>query len=363
MFYKCGLSLAGGNVDRIHFSYTDLDKGIPKSLPPEFKNTIQFNFKDTKVDNMDRLASYVAKHQIQIAMAFDIQPIHPLISVLRRAGAKVVMGYSGAPISSVMPFWKLALKKAEVFLSRSKVDGIIFESKAMAYLATHGRGVPLSRIDIVPLGVDITKFKPGDSKYVHDTFGFPRDRKVVFYSGHMERRKGVHVLIEAAIKLLIDRKRTDVCFLLTGNKGNESILYEKMYLKYNMDHLIRFAGYRSDIPEILQSSFCGVIPSTGWDSFTQSSLEMAASGLPVIASRLQGLEEAVVDGKTGLLFEPENSSMLADYLERLLENPLLANEMGRQGRIRCEIDLSSKNQFRRIMEVIRKRLLLKGIRA
>jgi len=262
-----------------------------------------------------------------------------------------------------MPFWKLYLKKIQVLTSRSKVDSLVFESKAMARLATHGRGVPRSMIDLVPLGIDIEKFKPDDSDYVHQTFDIPGNLKVVFYSGHMERRKGVHVLIEAAIKLLIDRKRTDVFFLLTGNKGDESLQYEKMYSGLGIDHLIRFAGYRSDMPEIYRSSFCGVIPSSGWDSFPRTSLEMPASGLPIVASRLQGLVEAVIDGKTGFLFEPGNSAMLADCLEKLLDNPQLARDMGQQGRKRCETEFSLEIQKERFMKVVKKRLLQKGIKA
>ena len=90
---------------------------------------------------------------------------------------------------------------------------------------------------------------------------------------------------------------------------------------------------------------------------------MPASALPVVASRLQGLVEAVIDSKTGLLFEPGNTAMLADFLERLLDNPQLAKEMGRQGRIRCEAEFSLEIQKRRFLEVIKKRLLLKGIGA
>jgi len=363
MFYECALSLAAGDIEKVHFSYPDLEKGPPKNLPAELKNVIQFNFKDLSHDNLNRLAEYVTRHQIRLVIFFDIQPVHPLHSLLRKAGVDVIVAYWGAPISSIMPFWKLILKKMEVIASRSKVDSLVFESRAMARLATHGRGVPESMIDLVPLGIDLDKFIPADSDYVYRTFDIPRDLKVVFYSGHMERRKGVHVLIEAAIKLLIDRKRTDVCFLLTGNRGDESHQYEKMYSGLGIDHLIRFAGYRSDMPEIYRSSFCGVIPSSGWDSFPRTSLEMPASGLPLVASRLQGLVEAVIDGETGFLFEPGNSTMLADCLEKLLDNPQIAWEMGQQGRNRCETEYSLEIQKNRFMKVIKKRLLQKGINA
>ena len=114
MFYECALSLAGGDIEKVHFSYPDLEKGPPKNLPAELRNVIQFNFKDLSSDNFGRLAEYVAKHQIRLVIFFDIQPVHPLHSCLRKAGVETILAYWGAPISSIMPFWKLYLKKIQV---------------------------------------------------------------------------------------------------------------------------------------------------------------------------------------------------------------------------------------------------------
>jgi glycosyltransferase involved in cell wall biosynthesis len=75
------------------------------------------------------------------------------------------------------------------------------------------------------------------------------------------------------------------------------------------------------------------------------------------------LVEAVVDGKTGFLFEPGDSTMLADLLEKLLENPQLAKELGQQGRKRCETEFSLEIQRQRFLKVLKKRLLQKGIKA
>jgi glycosyltransferase involved in cell wall biosynthesis len=178
----------------------------------------------------------------------------------------------------------------------------------------------------------------------------------VIYSGHMEPRKGVRTLIEAAIELLRHRKRQDVCFLLCGNKGDESKQYEGLYSGLDFERLIRFGGYRSDLAQIYPSCFCGVIPTSGWDSFPRSPVEMAASGLPVIAARLDGLPESVLDRETGMLFKPGNAKELADCIEALLNNPRLAAEYGRRGRERCEKELSRETQRDRLCAVCRKRL-------
>jgi glycosyltransferase involved in cell wall biosynthesis len=356
LFYELGLEIAGGDPSRVHFGFRNLDGGKPRSLPNDFKNLIAYDYFNHDPNNMRRIAHYVKQNQIRLVVIYDIQPVDPLFRCLRKAGAHAIISFWGAPISSRMPFWKLALKKLQVVVSRSKVDGLIFESKAMADLAIYGRGVPPHMIDMVHNGVDISFFKPARSTYVYEALGLPRDKKVVIYAGHMEPRKGVQTLVEAAIELLHGRKRQDVCFLLCGNKGEESKQYEQLYAGLGLESLIRFGGYRSDLAKIYPSCFCGVIPTSGWDSFPRSPIEMAASGLPVVAARLQGLPESVLDRQTGMLFEPGNAAELADLLQTLVEQPELAAEYGRRGRERCEKELSRETQRSRLLAVCRKRL-------
>jgi len=356
LFYEVGLAIGGGDPGRVHFGYRSLDRGHPRSLPQDFINVIAFDFTDTTPANIERLAAYVRRHDIRLVLIFDIQPVHPLFRWLRQAGATTILAYYGAPISSRMPAWKLTLKRLQVATARSRVDGLIFESKAMADLAVNGRGVPQAMIDIVPLGVDTARFRPERTDYAYHTLRIPNDRRIVIYAGHMERRKGVHILVEAAIELLCKRGRADVCFLICGNKGDETREFERMYAGLGIDQWIRFGGYREDLAQLYTSSFCGVIPSTGWDSFPRTSIEMAAAGLPVVASRLQGLPEAVLDGQTGILFEPGNAQALADCLETLLDRPKLASEYGRRGRERCERELNLRVQRERFLAVIQRHL-------
>jgi len=355
-FYEVGVELAGGDPQLVHFGYPDFLGGHPHTLPADFKNFVQFDFRDMSSASLRRASDYARSHQIKFVLIFDIQPTRPVFRQLHKAGVRAAVAYWGAPICSLMPSWRLMIKRIGFALARSRADGLIFESQAMADLALYGRGVPPHLIDVVPLGVDTTLFQPVKSDYVYETLGLPRDRKVVIYVGHMEKRKGVRSLVEAAMELLLKRRRSDVSFVLFGNKGNESEEFEKMYRGQGIEELIRFGGYRSDLAKIYPSCFCGVIPSTGWDSFPRSSLEMAACGLPVIASRLHGLPEAVLDKKTGLLFEPGDSLALADAIEYLLDHPDIAEEFGKAGRKRCEEELSIANQRKRLLKVFRKRL-------
>jgi glycosyltransferase involved in cell wall biosynthesis len=356
LFYEIGMDLADHDAHRVHLAYRSLTGGFPRSLPSDFENVIAYDFIDTSRRNLAHLAAYVKQHSIRVVLIFDIQPVHPLFRPLRRAGATTILAYWGAPISSPMPPWKLLLKKLQLAVSPSKVDGLIFESRAMAALATDGRGVPPEMIDVVPLGIDVARFAGDHTDYAYEALGIPRDRKIVMYAGHMERRKGVHTLIGAAIHLLAERGRSDVCFLICGNTGDQSKELERMYAGMGIDEFVRFGGYRDDLRQIYTSCYCGVIPSTGWDSFPRTSLEMAAAGLPVIASRLQGLPEAVADCETGLLFEPGDVRELARCLETLLDQPELAAQFRRRARERCQREFTLEVQRARLLAAVRRHL-------
>ena len=356
LFYAAALELAGGDASRVHFAYPDTTPGPPASLPPGFPNVLTLQVEDRSPEAMHSLEEHVRRIKPGLVITFDVQPVHPAFRIMRRNGVSAIVCYWGAPISSPAPLWKRAIKRAHLAVSTDKADSLIFESQAMADLAINGRGVPPAMIDLVPLGVNTDRFRPASSDHVHTAFDIPRDRRVVAFSGHCTARKGIATLIDGAIELLVARHRTDVCFLICGDRGDERLPYEAKYAGLGIDRWIRFAGYRSDMLPIFQSAYCGVIPSSGWDSFTLSSVEMAATGLPVVASRLQGLAEAVVHRQTGLLFEPGNPSALADSLESLLDDPAQAQAYGMAGRRRAEEELSLKRQHERFVAALRRRL-------
>jgi len=352
-FYKMALSLVGSD-EYIHFAYKNLDGGFPETLPTGFKNIIKFNPADSSPENIQFIQNYIDENLIDIVFGFDLPVALPSYQYMRDAGVDFIISYFGAPISGINKGIKLLAKRIEVFLKRFRPDLFIFESEAMRQTAVFGRGISLKQTAVVKLGVDTNKYKPDSgSRYAYDTFNIPLDRKIVFYSGHMQKRKGVRVIINAAVELVKNRERNDVHFLLLGNKKGEEEQFFELFKYTPAERHITFGGYRNDIPEILPSCYVGTIASTGWDSFTMSSVEMAASGLPLIVSNLQGLVETVEDGNTGYLFSPGDHLALANNIEYLLEHPEIQKEFGIKARIRIENKFSIEKQVENLVSVIR----------
>jgi len=98
---------------------------------------------------------------------------------------------------------------------------------------------------------------------------------------------------------------------------------------------VHFLGQRRDVAQILSQSQISLLVSN-WEGFPLSILEAMRAGLPVVASRVGGVAEAVDDGTTGYVVPQGQSEMLRDKIERLIASPTLRVQLGRNGRRRYE---------------------------
>lgn len=348
-FFNLGVRLTG-SPKKVHFAYKDLSSGMPATLPEDFENVFVLNYSDSS--QRDDISKYIAANDIRYAFCFDLQVNSSAASMMRKAGIKKIVAYWGATISGVNSGLKLFIKKVEVFLRRDRPDHFIFESEAMRYHATHGRGIHLKHTSVIPTGVDCEKYsdKNRSRVYLGDQFGIPEEAFVLFYSGHMERRKGVHVIIEAVKQLVDAQSRKDVYLLIVGNKEGEEAPFLKQLEGSIAINNVVFGGYRSDLELVMPACDVGVIASTGWDSFPMSSLEMASCGLPLIVSDLQGLAETIENEQTGYLFEPGNSSQLVDLVLKLKSDEGLRKRLGANGRARVVEKYSNVRQLDNLYE-------------
>jgi glycosyltransferase involved in cell wall biosynthesis len=95
-----------------------------------------------------------------------------------------------------------------------------------------------------------------------------------------------------------------------------------------------------------------MIASTGWDSFPMSSVEMAATELPLVISDLPGLRDAVTPD-TGFLFPVGDHVTAAERICRLLDDERLRRQMGRMGRQRAIREFSVDQQIAGLVAVVR----------
>jgi len=311
-------------------------RGPSDTLPAGFGQYVIVDTRSSDPAHWREVADYIQRHDIDTVFGFDQPVSRPIYRHLRQAGVRHFIAYWGAPMSSVFGPFKRLLKRIDVTLRRHGPDHYIFESQGMADTAVLGRGIRRARTSVVYLGVDTGKFQPApaDAPYVYEQLKIPAQRKIFFYAGHMEARKGVAVIMRAANRLAELRREDDWQIVLFGNQPGEQTGFLEMLTPAARTH-IQFGGYRRDLPLIQRGCHAAVIASTGWDSFPRSGVEMQASGLPLLASGLPGLRESVDHGKTGFVFEPGNDGELATLMSRLIDEPGLRAQLSQQARTRA----------------------------
>lgn len=354
-FFDMATQLCDGDIARVHFAYPSMANGPSPTLPADFAQYTLIDTRSTDPEHHRKVARYISGHDIDTMFGFDQPVARPIYRHLRRAGVKNFISYWGAPMSSMNNRVVRLVKRMGVALHRSGPDHYIFESRGMAELAIKGRGIPSGRVSVVPLGVDCDRYRPDqkDARYAYESVGIPKKRLIFFYSGHMEPRKGVAVIMRAANHLSESRKTDDWHLLLCGNKGDESSQYERMLTDRAREH-VTFAGYRSDLEVLYRSCYAALIMSTGWDSFPRSGMEVQASGLPLIVSDLRGIRESVRDGVTGLILKAGDAQALASAMSRLLDDNEWRDRLSRQARARIETEFTIGRQLARLVDVMKR---------
>ena len=146
-----------------------------------------------------------------------------------------------------------------------------------------------------------------------------------------------HAMLLDAVALLAARGVAFELWLIGGGAGRDVLAARAASL--GISARVRFMGYRDDIPALLGRSDIGVLTSLK-EGIPRAALESMASGLPMVATRVNGSREVVRDGDTGFLVDVGDVAGLTAALERLARDPELRMRMGERGRevVRAEFD-------------------------
>jgi glycosyltransferase involved in cell wall biosynthesis len=172
------------------------------------------------------------------------------------------------------------------------------------------------------LGRDINLFRPIEDKTkLRTSLGFKKDDVIGVYVGALSYAKGIKELAEASRNLL--EKHPSFKLICVGSGSADVELKTLKTEKDNGDRLL-LPGLVSpiDVPKYLQVADFMVFPSYS-EGMPQSVLEAMNCGLPVVATSVGGIPEAIIDGKTGLLVEAKDVKQLETAMEKLISDQVL----------------------------------------
>jgi glycosyltransferase involved in cell wall biosynthesis len=230
------------------------------------------------------------------------------------------------PFGPAGTFWGTAMRVLyRIYVNTiDKYDAVIVFSENQKRMLEHN-GVENARMFVIPNGIDIEKFAPGDSDYKREIGA----RVLISYVGRIEPEKNVNVLLEAftSLELPEDHK------LVIAGAGME---LGRLRRKYGDDPRIIFRGHLTDAREvqrILRAADISVLPSQ-IEGLSIAMLEAMASGTAVIATDVGADGEALRGA--GIVLDLENlEGQLPLAIRQLLEFPDFREELGRRSRQRA----------------------------
>jgi len=199
-------------------------------------------------------------------------------------------------------------------------DGLYTSTKALARVIAGEWGIGLSRVRVIPNGLDIARVvRLGTSNPCPD---FLKDKAFLLYFGRLEERKGIRVLGNALPALL---RRYPLLYMVfvgsdLGYHGSSFREYIQERSAEDRSRVLFFDNLPQEgLFPIVNRATMVILPSL-WEAFGFVCVEAMALGRPVVATSGSGFEEIIVDEKSGFLVEPGNSEALARKISEGLDD-------------------------------------------
>lgn len=212
-------------------------------------------------------------------------------------------------------------------------------------------GLANSGVEVIPNAIAIRN--PDESREeTRRRLGVAGDETLISCIARLEKRKGHRVLVEAAA-IARPAPGTDPVTLLIEGDGPEREAIEAAIARYRGAITVRMISLEENIWNLLQASDAIALPSIDREDFPNVVLEAMSMGKAVIASRVGGTSEQVIDGATGVIVPPGNVWALSKAIERLVSDKELLREMGRNGRLHYERQFTPEIALRRYLNLYR----------
>lgn len=196
-------------------------------------------------------------------------------------------------------------------------------------------GLPDDRVEVIPNGVDVERFKPGQPRAA-------QPRIVVGTVGSLSPVKNHALLVRACA--LANQAGTEVELRIAG-EGTERAALTELIHSLNLEGRAHLPGHQRDVPAFLNSLDIFVLPSDS-EAHPNALLEAMACGLPCIGTRVGGLPEVLGFGQCGRLVERGDADGLSRAIIELASDPGARKTLGRAARTRVLEQYSMDHMLR-----------------
>nr|WP_294519359.1 glycosyltransferase [uncultured Rhodopila sp.] len=192
-------------------------------------------------------------------------------------------------------------------------------------------GVARNRVRTLFNGIDLSRARRAEASSrtaIRARLGLPADARIALFVGDLSEAKGVPDILAIQDSMLAADPSAIMLWVGDGVLRDD--------VQRSAGPRVHVLGRRGDVPDLLRASDVLLIPSRWFEAFSLVAAEAAAAGVPVVASRIGGIPEVVLDGETGLLIPPGDRGALLAAVTRLLKDAALCDRLGSAAKRRAE---------------------------
>jgi glycosyltransferase involved in cell wall biosynthesis len=275
-----------------------------------------------------RLARVISEHDIDVVHCHHYSPyVYGLLAAALRPGVRLVFTEHGR-LSNAAPSLKRRLVNPLLSLWPGRVCAVSNDLKQFMV----AEGFPARRIEVVYNGIDPgERPRPGQCGAAREALGIDQDAFVVGTVGRLDPVKNLAALLRA--HAVVNARHPHAHLVVVGG-GPEQPALEDEARRLGIAATVTFAGHRADV-RFLMSGFDVYANCSTYEGVSLTILEAMATALPVVATRVGGNPEVVIDHETGLLV-PGHARAIADAVLALAADPRRRHVMGEAGRWRVK---------------------------
>ncbi len=237
------------------------------------------------------------------------------------------------------------------YLTPRLIDGVIVPSQALKRQITRFGYIKTGTVEVIPIGIDDNDFVRPSRKAALDLrrrYGLPKACTVAVTAGRFVEQKGHRYLIEAASAIV--KQHPEVIFLFLGDGPLHGKLQSRI-ADLNLEKHFVLAGMLDNIDSELAGADLMIHPSIE-EPFGIVLLEGMRAGLPIVASRVGGIPEVVIEGETATLVEPCNAKQLSEAVHGLLAAPSKMESFGLAGQRRWRAEFRVDTMIDKLEEYL-----------
>jgi len=305
--------------------------------------------------NIGKLQKIINEYKVDIVHVRSRAPMWSAYFACKKSSAKLVATIHGTYSLNFLGWQKFIFKKIYNSIML-KADSIIVVSNYIKnYLVENYGNYFADKINIIQRGVDLNYFnqeKVSKNRVIDliKNWNLPEDKKIILMPARYTSWKGHEFLIDALTKV----KNDYFCVMLGSDHGHKKYRkkIEQKIIKENLAGKIRIVGPCKDMPSAYNLSHFVVAPSLRPEAFGRVAIEAQASSKIIVATKIGGALETIIEGETGFLVDPFDHNELASAIDKVLEmSKEESDKIGFNGRKNVENNFSNNLMCKKTIDI------------